>query len=83
MQKSWDGYITALGKLSIPSSTIDGGLPFPNSGGPLSGFQEFKVLEKNKETQKKYDAMFREWEGIEASNKATSLYKPEFMPVNR
>ena len=54
MEKSWDGYITALGKQTIPSSNIDTNVF-------SSGFQEYKVLEKNIETQKKYDAMFKEW----------------------
>lgn len=74
MEKSWDGYITALSKQTIPSSNID--------SYQKSGFQEYKVLETNLETQKKYDAMFKEWEGVEASNKAIPLYRTEFMPFN-
>lgn len=75
MEKSWDGYITALSKQTIPSSNIDTTVF-------SSGFQEYKVLGKNLETQKKYDAMFKEWEGVEASNKAIPLYRTEFMPFN-
>ena len=41
MQKSWDGYIIALGGQKNPSSNIDLGIPFPTSGGPASGFLEF------------------------------------------
>jgi hypothetical protein len=79
MQKSWDGYIIALGAQRNPSTTIDGGIPFPTSGGPPSGFLEFYPKEN---VQKKYDAMHPEWEGIKASNEATDLFKADFMPVN-
>lgn len=78
MQKSWDGYITALGAQRNPSTTIDGGIPFPTSGGPASGFLEFHP---KPDIQKKYDAMNPAWEGIKASNDATDLFKADFMPV--
>ena len=79
MQKSWDGYITALGKQANPASTIDGGIPFPNTGGGFSGFKEYKP--NNPEIQKRYDAMSPNWEGIEASNSAVNLFRAEFMPI--
>ena len=70
MQKSWDGYITALG--------VKDTLSFPTSGGPHSGFQPLKPVQ----VKGNYDAMTPDWEGISASNAATSLYKPDFMPVD-
>jgi len=69
MKKSWDGYITALG--------VKDTVPFPTSGGSYSGFQPLKPVQ----VKGNYDAMTPEWEGIVASNAATSLYKPDFMPV--
>jgi hypothetical protein len=78
MQTSWDGYITALGKLKIPASNIDNGTPFPTSGGPPSGFKEFHP---KSDIQKKYDAMNPEWEGIKASNAHVSDFKTDYMPV--
>jgi hypothetical protein len=69
MQKSWDGYITALGGKDT--------LPFPTSGGPHTGFEELKPVN----VQTKYDAMTPEWEGISASNAFADLYKPEFMTL--
>jgi hypothetical protein len=78
MQKSWDGYIIALGGQKNPSSNIDLGIPFPTSGGPASGFLEFHP---KYDIQKKYDAMHPQWEGIQASNAALDKFKPDFMPV--
>ena len=72
MQKSWDGYITALSKQSTPSSNT---LPFPNSG-QSSGFLELPKTD----TLKKYDAMNPNWDGIEI-NLPTNIYKPDFMPI--
>jgi len=80
MQKSWDGYITALGAQRNPSTTIDTGIPFPTSGGPPSGFVEFHP---KYDIQKKYDAMHPEWEGIKASNAHISDFKTDFMPINK
>jgi hypothetical protein len=80
MQKSWDGYITALGGQKTPASTIDTGIPFPTSGGPRSGFFEFHP---KPDVQKKYDAMNPAWEGIQASNAHLSDFKPEFMPLDQ
>ena len=77
MQKSWDGYITALSKQSIPSSNT---LPFPTSGGPSSGFLEFHP---KTDIQKKYDAMNPHWEGIKASNDAINLFKADFMEIQK
>ena len=51
MEKSWNGYITALANQTNPASNIDMGAQFPTSGGPASGFLEF--CPRNKETQKK------------------------------
>lgn len=79
MEKSWNGYITALANQTNPASNIDMGAQFPTSGGPASGFLEF--CPRNKETQKKYDAMSPDWKGIEASNSAINLYRAEFMPI--
>jgi hypothetical protein len=78
MQKSWDGYITALGAQRNPSTTIDTGIPFPTSGGPDSGFLE---LRPKTDSLKKYDAMNPEWEGIKPSNSTTDMYKPEFQSI--
>jgi hypothetical protein len=72
MQKSWDGYITALSKQFTPLSNT---LPFPNSGGPSSGFIELPKTD----TLKKYNAMNPEWH-VEI-NLPTDIYKPDFMPI--
>jgi len=76
MQKSWDGYITALGAHQSSFNT----LPFPTSGGSSSGFVEFHP---KTDIQKKYDAMNPHWEGIKASNDAINLFKADFMEIQK
>jgi hypothetical protein len=81
MDKSWAGYITALGGQKPPASNIDGGLPFSNTeGGPPTGFVEWKP----KDTLKNYDAMSGSWKGVEASEKAAnSIFKPMNAPIQK
>jgi hypothetical protein len=79
MDKSWQGYITALGSQKPPASNIDNGIPFSNTeGGPSTGFVEWKP----KTTLKNYDAMSGSWQGVEASEAAmNTIYKPKNAPV--
>jgi hypothetical protein len=79
MDKSWQGYITALGTQKPPASNIDGGIPYSNTeGGPPTGFVEWKP----KTTLKNYDAMSGSWKGVEASEAAiNNIYKPKNAPV--
>lgn len=81
MEKSWQGYITALGGQKPPASNIDGGMPFSNTeGGPSTGFVQWKP----KDTLKKYDAMNTGWLGAEASELAANrIFKPENAPANK
>jgi hypothetical protein len=81
MNKSWQGYITALGNQKPPASNMDTGLKYPNTeGGPATGFIE--LIPKNAEQQKKFDAMSGSWEGIKASEAAANtVFKHEFAPV--
>jgi|APGre2960657404_1045060.scaffolds.fasta_scaffold468968_1 hypothetical protein len=81
MDKSWQGYITALGGQKPPASNIDAGLPFSNTeGGPPTGFVEWKP----KSTLKNYDAMNSSWMGVAASEAAAkTIYKAENAPVNK
>jgi hypothetical protein len=81
MDKSWQGYITALGTQKPPASNIDGGMPFSNTeGGPSTGFVEWKP----KTTLKNYDAMNSSWKGVAASEAAANtVFKHEYAPVNK
>ena len=82
MEKSWQGYITALGGQKPPASNIDQGMAFPNTEGNTvsTGFVEWKP--KNTEIQKRYDAMSGSWQGIQASESAAmSIFKPDFMSL--
>jgi hypothetical protein len=81
MDKSWQGYITALGGQKPPASNIDGGMAFSNTeGGPPTGFVEWKP----KDTLKNYDAMSGSWKGVEASEAgAKNLYKPTNASVQK
>ena len=81
MDKSWQGYITALGGQKPPASNIDGGMPFSNTeGGPPTGFVEWKP----KTTLKNYDAMNSSWQGVAASESAANtVFKHEYAPVNK
>jgi hypothetical protein len=81
MDKSWQGYITALGTQKPPASNIDGGMPFSNTeGGPPTGFVEWKP----KTTLKNYDAMNSSWKGVAASEAAANtIFKHEYAPVNK
>ena len=80
MEQNWQGFITALGKQKIPSSSIDLGVTSKFLV-PETGFQPITVVNPN--AQKKYDAMSGSWEGISASESAVSsgVYKTSFMPV--
>jgi hypothetical protein len=80
MDKSWQGYITALGAQKPPASSIDMGMPFSNTeGGPPTGFVEWKP----KTTLKNYDAMNSAWQGVAASEAAANtVFKHEYAPVN-
>jgi hypothetical protein len=81
MDKSWQGYITALGGQKPPASNLDGGMAFSNTeGGPPTGFVEWKP----KATLKNYDAMNSAWQGVAASEAAAkTIYKAENAPVNK
>ena len=81
MDKSWQGYITALGAQKLPASNIYGGMPFSNTeGGPPTGFVEWKP----KTTLKNYDAMNSAWQGVAASESAANtVFKHEYAPVNK
>jgi hypothetical protein len=81
MDKSWQGYITALGGQKPPASNIDGGMPFSNTeGGPSTGFVQWKP----KSTLKNYDAMNSAWQGVAASEAAAkTIYKAENAPVSK
>lgn len=74
MEKSWDGYLNALGKAKPPSNNIDIGI-FPTTEGNTvsTGFVEWKAKQ-----QKRYDAMSGSWEGVQASEAGAS----EYMPLN-
>jgi hypothetical protein len=81
MEKSWQAYITALGSQKPPASSIDTGIPFPNTeGGPPTGFVEWKP----KTTLKNYDAMSGSWEGVTASEAAANtIFKTEYASVQK
>lgn len=85
MKSHWEGYLKALGQSKAPRTTIDQGIPFPTTEGNTvsTGFVEWKT--PNPEIQKRYDAMSGSWEGIKASEAAaaSSLYKPDFVSVER
>jgi hypothetical protein len=82
MESNWKGYLDALSKQKIPKPTIDT-KPFPTTEGnnTSSGFVEWKTQNPNQ--QAKYDAMSLKWEGVKASENAStsSIYKAEYMPV--
>jgi hypothetical protein len=81
MEKSWDGYLNALGTQKRPRTMIDT-QPFSNTeGGPPTGFVQWAT--PNPKQQAKYDAMAGSWQGVKASESAaaTSIYKADHMPV--
>lgn len=67
MEKSWEGYLKALGTQKPPKHNIDT-LPFNTTSTVETGFLEWKP--KNLDIQKKYDAMSPDWQGVQASEKA-------------
>jgi hypothetical protein len=78
MDKSWQGYITALGGQKPPASNIDNGAFSNTEGGPPTGFVEWKP----KSTLKNYDAMNSAWQGVAASEAAAkTIYKAENAPA--
>jgi hypothetical protein len=83
MEKSWQGYITALGNQKKPASNIDQGFPNTEGNTVSTGFVEWKT--PNPQIQARYDAMSSSWLGVQASEAAaaTSIYKPSFMSVEK
>jgi len=81
MEKSWNAYITAIGQQKPPSSNIDVGLPFSNTvGGGSTGFEMLKPSQ----CLKRYDAMNASWEGVQASDRAsTQIFKAEHAKVTK
>lgn len=83
MESNWKGYLDALSKQKIPKPTIDTKV-FPTTEGNTisTGFVEWKT--PNPKQQAKYDPMSLNWEGVKSSENAiaTSIYKPDYMPVN-
>jgi len=84
MEKSWQGYVSALGTNKPPKTTIDTGIPYPTTEGNTisTGFVQWKTPNPN--IQAKYDAMSPSWGGIQASESAaaTSVFKADYMPVS-
>ncbi len=60
--KHYEDYVVATGKEAKPSSSYNA------STTTRTGFLEFKPRDMN--SQRKYDAMSPEWEGVESSDKA-------------
>lgn len=60
--KSYGDYLVATQKNTRPSSSYNASVTTP------TGFMEFKP--RDMETQKKYDAMSPDWEGVDSSMKA-------------
>jgi hypothetical protein len=79
MEKSWQGYVNALGGQKPPASNIDQGFQYSNTeGGPSTGFLEWKP----KDTLKNYDAMNSAWLGVEASEAASkTIFKHDHAPA--
>jgi len=82
IKNHWSGFITALGKSTIPAS--GGAFETSSSKIGVSGFLDLKPV--NTSFQAKYDAMSGSWEGVHASEKATlnqKADKTEFMPYQK
>lgn len=83
MEKSWQGYLVALGNQKKPHTTIDTAA-FPTTEGNTtsSGFIEWRT--PNPQQQSKYDAMSGSWQGVQASEAgASKIFKADYMPVNK
>jgi len=82
MNKHWEGYLNALGKSSIPATSVP---LYQTSSSDLgvSGF--FDLTPKNPQVQAQYDAMSGSWAGVDASNKAISkgVFSVDAMPVQQ
>jgi hypothetical protein len=82
MKTHWSGFLTALGKTSVPTSSNS--VPFETSSSKIgvSGFLDLKPA--NPAFQARYDAMSGSWEGVAASEKAVLNPKSitEFMSWN-
>jgi len=75
MEKSWNSYITAISQQKPPASSID-------TGAPSTGFAVLKPT--NNDIQKRYDAMSGSWEGVRASDIAsTKIFKAEHASVTK
>jgi len=72
MQSHWEGYQKALKKNDIPATTKTPVARYPTSDSRIgvSGFLDLKP--KNPKEQSKYDAMSWNWQGVQASEKATT-----------
>ena len=82
MQAHWEGYLNALGKASVPQSSVPA---YQTSSSDLgvSGFLD--MTPKNPDIQARYDAMSGSWAGVDASNKAISngVFSTDAMPIQQ
>lgn len=76
LKNHWSGFITALGKCTIPSNSNT------SSEKDVTGFLDVK----SDNNLARYDAMQTGWLGVEASNKGmlnTKIIRTEFATYNK
>jgi hypothetical protein len=76
LKNHWSGFITALGKCTIPSNSNT------SSEKDVTGFLDVR----SDNNLARYDAMQTGWVGVEASNKGmlnTKIIGTEFAPYNK
>jgi hypothetical protein len=80
MKTHWSGFITALGKNSMPFGSNS--LPFENTSSKIgvSGFLDLKPTQSK--FQPRYDAMSGSWEGVSASETSSHKHITSFMPFS-
>ena len=83
MQQHWEGYLNAIGQTKTPQTSMPQVAPFENTSSETgkTGFMDLLVNPIQQKIQARYDAMSGSWEGVDASEANSSLFKTENAPL--
>jgi len=85
MQKHWEGYMNAIGQAKTPQTSMPQLAPYENTSSETgkTGFMDLLVSPLQQKIQARYDAMSGSWEGVDASEANSSLFKTEHAPLKQ
>lgn len=85
MQQHWEGYLNAIGQSKTPQTSMPEIAPYETTSSETgkTGFMDLLVSPLQQKIQARYDAMSGSWEGVDASEANSSLFKTENAPLKQ